>query len=391
MQAADNLTAESITQLLNRQAGGSLITMYIPTHRSASPPHMTEDQIRTKNAFHKAIEMLKQKGDRTTAAYLQEFLDGLLEDNVAFWEHRSEGLLICAENGSVQMFNLPVDTEEYVAVNSAFHLAPIFGLLHDAQQYHVLLLGQHQPRLLTGDMYGLRESGLKLPASVEQALNIDENNQKSEQQRSAEGSNGNGASYNGRGGARNPAEADRERFWRYLDQKLHTHMDAKTPLMLAGVESDVAEYRAICKHPRVLNQAILGNWANAKPHELFDKAHGIMQAELMNMDHQKAIEKYERLHGEAPEKAANKMEAIEDAATAGRVDTLLIGSIRNTADTVRDGEAEVPVLSFFENEETNRRLHETALAVWQTSGTVINLEQSDMPAGKTPMVAALRY
>ena len=85
------------------------------------------------------------------------------------------------------------------------------------------------------------------------------------------------------------------------------------------------------------------------------------------------------------------MEAVEDAATSGRVDTLLIGTIRHTADNVHDGTAEMPVLSFFENEETNRRLHEAALAVWQTSGTVINLEQTDAPLRKAPIVAALRY
>jgi hypothetical protein len=144
-----NLDKSALDILLNPQTDYA-ITIFMPVHTSASPPHITENQIRLKNLVHKAIGRLPEHGEgRQLAQELQVRLNSL-HDDLSFWENQTPGLLICAAPGRLDMFHLPIDTEEYVAVDRQFHLAPVFGLLHDARDFYLLVLAQHNPRIYKG-------------------------------------------------------------------------------------------------------------------------------------------------------------------------------------------------------------------------------------------------
>lgn len=351
---------------------------------------MSEDQIRLKNLINKALDILKNRDDRRNLeSMLVERAEELLNDR-DFWETRTEGLLICARPDVWELFDLPIDTEEYLAVNSRFHLAPMLGLLREAQGYYVLMVAQHQPALLRGDMYDLHPTDIKLPETVEAGLNIDEMNQKSEQQRSAVGSNMNPSGFNGRGGSKNPAEEERQRFWRMLDQIICTKANKKLPLILAGVESEIVEYKDISHYPKILSGSIKGNFISANSHDLFEAAWRIIKDEIIDTEHAAALDNYLRLKGENEGRTGDSFAAITDAADKGRVSTLLVGMNRITSDTVRDNTQPVPVIVFPGTEESTEAIHDTALSVWSQGGAVINMEQSRMPGGAA-MAAIFRY
>jgi len=387
----EHLDQRAIDDLLGQEPRAPAVTIYLPTHRAATPPHMTEDQIRFKNLMTKAIEILKNRNDgRQLVRELESQMSSLIEDR-GFWENQTEGLLICISPGTTRMFNLPMDTEEYVAVADHFHLAPIFGVLDDMQEYYVLLLAQHSPVLLQGNMYEIKPTAVALPETLETGLNIDEMNQKSEQQASARGSSLNQtATFNGRGGAKNPAEAERLRFWRMLDQILLNKVNTKLPLVLAGVESEVVEYRNISHYPKILKSAIHGNFSSTNLHDIFAPAMEVVRKELLNPKHDEIIAEYKRAKGQAPELAARDMAAIADAAEKGRIDKLLVADIRYTTDTVRDNNDAVPVITF-PPEESAQALHDIALQVWNSSGKVVDIEQDHMPERGSLVLATLRY
>lgn len=387
----EELNRDAITELLNKKPKAPAITVYLPTHRAATPPHMTEDQIRFKNLINKAITILKNRNDgRELEATLSERLDEFLNDR-AFWESQTEGLLLCIRPGIFRMFHLPVDTEEYVAVADHFHLAPIFGVLDDMQEYYVLSIAQHNPNLYKGTMYHLQPAGIELPETMEAGLHIDEVNQRSEQQASARGSSMNSSgTFNGRGGAKNPAEEDRQRYWRMIDQIVNSKTNGKLPLILAGIESELVEYRAISKYPKILETAIHGSFGSAQSQDLFQPALDIIRKELLNPTHDDAIEEYERAKGQAPQLAARDMAAIRDAAEQGRIDKLLVADIRYTTDTVRDNSEPVPVITF-PPEESAQAVHDIAYQVWNTSGQIVDIEADHMPEPGALMLATLRY
>jgi hypothetical protein len=387
----EELTRDAITELLStKQPKAPAITIYVPTHRAASPPHMTEDQIRFKNLMHKAMEILKNRDDGHELLQVVEERMNQLQEDRSFWESQTEGLLICIRPGVFRMFHLPVDTEEYVAVADYFHLAPIFGVLQDMQGYYVLAIGQHNPALYKGNLYELQATDMHLPETLEAGLNIDEMNAKTENQGSARGGSLNPSSFNGRGGAKNPAEEDRMRFWRMIDQIVTSKADTKLPLILAGVESEVVEYRGISKYPKILETAIHGSFGGLQANDLLQPALEIVRKELLNPMHDDVIAEYKRAKGQAPELAAHDIAAIADAAEKGRIDKLLLADIRYTTDTVRDNSGPVPVLTF-PPEESAQAVQDIAHQVWNTSGQIVDIEVAHMPEPGALILATLRY
>ncbi|HSH17894.1 MAG TPA: hypothetical protein VK978_00775 [Candidatus Saccharimonadales bacterium] len=382
------ITQDSIAQLLELQASPK-VTLFIPLEASAAPPHITENQIRLKNLIHEAVKQLDAMGEdsklgKELCAYLDEH-----HDNMDFWKSQSPGLLICAAPGQIQAFSLPVDTEEYVAVDEMFHLAPVLALLNDAREYYVLALAQQSPKLYKGDMYGLEEAGIALPVSMRVGLGIDEPNQKSENQGSATGSSLNTGWFNGRGGARDPMDNDRVKFFHLIDKILHDKADRNMPLVLAGIDAENAEFRDLSKYQHILQGTVTGNHTETRPKELFEKVHPIIMEELVMPEHAAALEEYERLSGANPDRVAGDEKSIVAAAEQGRIDKLLAMMSRHTTDTVQDKVQSVLRISFPEPARS-KKLNNLAMQVWQMSGKIISLLPSEMPNG-APMVARLRY
>lgn len=382
------ITHESIESLL-KSSKSPKVTIYAPLEATASPPHITENQIRLKNLIHKATEELKAQDDTSKLSHeLCEKLD-TIRDNLEFWKDRGRGLLICAEPGTITMLDLPMDTEEYVAVDDTYHLAPILAMLGDAREFLLLAIAQQQPKLYTGDMYCLTEMEIDLPANIRVALGIDEANQKTENQGSANGTSMQTGWFNGRGGARNPQEADRLRFFQLIDKHILDRTDRSLPLILAGIDAEVAEYRSLSKYPKILQESICGNHTETRPEELFDKAYSIITKELIQPEHDAAREEYERLQGANPERVAHDRKSIEAAAEQGRIDKLLAMMSRRTTDTVQDKVEPVLRITFPEA-DFSKTLNGLAMQVWQMSGKVLSLMPGEMPGG-AQMVARLRY
>lgn len=386
----EELTRDAIADLLTGKPKAPAATIYLPTHRAATPPNMTEDQIRFKNLITRAIDILKNRDDgKELQVHLTKRLNELVDDR-DFWENQTEGLLICARPGVFRMFHLPLDTEEYVAVADHFHLAPILGVLQDMQQYYVLIVSQHHPRLLQGTMYGLEPSKISLPVTLEQGLNLDEAPQKRELQGSSVGSSMGTSGYNGRGSSKDPADDERLRFWRMVDQQVMAKASTKLPLILAGVASETSEYRSVSHYPKILKNSVHGSFNGTAAHDLYEPALKIIRKELLNPMHDDVIAEYKRAKGQAPGLAARDMAAIADAAEKGRVDKLLLADIRYTTDTVRDNTVAKPVLTF-PPEESAQAVNDIAYRIWNSGGQIIDIERGHMPERGALMLATLRY
>lgn len=382
------ITHESIQHLLETEANPK-VTLYIPLEAGASPPHISENQIRFKNLIHKAVDELKAMGD--TSKLSSELCAKLDEvhDNLEFWKDKKRGILLLAAPGMMETFDLPIDTEEYAAVDDTFHLAPILALLADDRAYYVLSLAQQNPKLYKGDMYGLTPMDIGLPSNIRTALGIDEPNQKTENQGSAIGTSMKTGWFNGRGGAGDPQDIDRVRFFHTIDKLLLENLDRNVPLILAGIEAETVEFRDLSKYPKILEETISGNHTDTRPEELFTMAHDIITHELIQPEHDAAREEYERLQGANPERVARDKKSITEAAEQGRVDKLLAQMSRRTTDTVQDAVKPVLRITFPEG-DFSKTLNGLAMQVWQMSGKVVNLMPHEMPNGAL-MVARLRY
>jgi hypothetical protein len=374
----NKISSKIVDTLIQSKPAAPAVTMYVPTHKSASPPHMSEDQTRFKNLFHRALEILdnRDKHNKFNAEFKKR-CEALLEDR-NFWEERTQSLLICARPEMFEHYHLPIDSDEYVAVDDHFHLTPVLGLIHDLQEYYVLSVTQKNPALWKGDLYDLYPTDASLPETLEAALNLDEPNARTEHAESAVGSSMNTGVYNGRGGARDPREEDRFRFFRMIDQIVYHQTDRSLPLILAGIESDVAEYRKESKYPNLAKSCIHVNFGADDRPALHQKAMSVIREEIIGPAHHQALERFLRLSGQSPEKTAEQIAAVKKAAEGGRVDTLLVGMSRETRDTVRDNDTAVTKL-VFPSEEQSQAVDYIARQVFNQSGSIINLDQEEMP------------
>lgn len=367
------ITTKIVEELLAAGDTKPAVTIYAPMHTTASPPHVSENQIRMKNLINQAIhEVAAQYGEsHLLAADLQEWLDAYYDD-LGFWEMQSAGILLCARPGDIQWFNLPVDTDEYVAIDNTLHLAPVLAMLHENHAYYVLSVNQHKPKLFRGDMYQLHISDIELPASVQAALGIDET-QTSESH----------------GGAKDPQEEDRMKFFRMVDHTICSKGDLSLPMILAGTESETVEFRRLSKHPHILQNIVAGSHADTDMAALHHQTTEIIAKELIHPAHQAALEEYNQLEGAKSHRTARDLESIESAIEQGRVDKLLAPLGSQTTDTIRDSLASVSKITFPEG-DASKLLNRLALKVWQMSGTIVSLKPHEMPHG-APMVARLRY
>jgi hypothetical protein len=348
--------------------GDCAITIYVPMHTSASPPHITENQIRLKNLSHQAVQMLEDDGNGELANKLLEEVLSLSED-LPFWTEQTCSMLICASKDFIKIFNLPVDSEEYVALDNQFHLAPLLGLISDEQDFYVLELNEHNPKLLHGDMYGLSTSGIELPISYKEMNS--------------------GISDSTKIKAEYKQSGYPDRFFKGIDHIITEELDTSLPLILAGTATETAAYKNISHYPNIMNKSVTNSYDESQMAELYAKVKPIIDFEIIKPQHKSIIEEYLRLEQSSPDLTSNSEENLIQAAEAGRVDKLLTIMSRETSDNVQDSMNPATCITFKEL-RLNNLINKLALSVWQMKGMVLNLRPSEMPAN-FPIVAKLRY
>lgn len=359
------------------------LSLYMPTHRYPSPPHIQEDQTRYKNLIREARDQLVAGGDEELARKLYDKLEPLL-DQLEFWQATTEGLALFASSDQLEICHLPMECETKVEVGEAYEITPLLVLLSYDQPFYLLALAVHQPKLFRGDMYGLEEVAIDFPASPEDALNIDEMFSGSNTMRV--GNAGGAASPHGQGDSAEAGREERLQYFRILDALIADlpGRESNRSLLLAATDNDAGDYKNLSKLP-VLETYVQGNHTATPLQELHALAWPQVRDETGGDRQSALLEKLQELQGTG--KASSDMKDMVLAAEEGRIGALLVGMLEMTADSVRDStEGEVPVLCF----PDDGTLLQLARQTFQHGGEVVGLERTAMPGGALA-AAVYRY
>lgn len=372
------ISSDSIKRLLQVCATPA-VTIYLPTHKNANRAAAREDARRFKNLATEAGRQLRLRP--ATAAFAAEFEAACaqLDHDQEFWARGTESLLVCAAPGQFEQFNLPVDSDEHLTVAEQYYLSPILGLIDSLGEYYLLKVGLSEPALFKADSYGLSSVAVKLPDSIDTTLIIGDDRFTSKRPE------GNQA-HRPNSGRRDYA-ADQMHFFKLIDAIVCHSVDRQLPLILAGIEHEVAEYRGYSRHPRLLPDSVEG-----RHHDLallHAKAQAIMQRAVIAPAHQMALADYSRALGRTPAMALTSRWQLDTAAASGRIDTLLIAMTSRTRSGLRSGASAVRKIVFPDREDS-LLIDRIASQVARQSGRVINLLQDEMPHGKL-MLATARY
>lgn len=384
----NKVTRSSIESLIQQQTGTS-VSIYLPTHRHPSPPHIQEDQTRFKNLIREARDKWHAKTDTDNSGVF-DALEAKL-DNLDFWQQTTEGMAVFISQDRVELYHLPIECEEHVCIGDAYDLTPLYALMTYDQPYYLLALAMHDTKLYHGDMYGLEPVDIEFPTSPEDALNIDEMFNNSNTIRGQEGGAiGNGASApHGQGDSSEAGREERLQYFRIIDSTIADakSVDTTCPVLIAGTDSEAGDYRHLSKLPHLIHPYVQGNHTNTPLQELHTLAWPIIQAEVVEKKVTDALEQCNELQG--IQKASNDIKDITEAANMGRVDTLLISLIRKTNDSVSDTiKAAVPILTFGADEDN--LVSQLAHKVFSQGGRILGSPMEMLPNHAT-VAAIYRY
>jgi len=337
------LTAELLRQLTERQSPVA-ITIYMPVHTVHTPPAMHEDQIRFKNLLGQVRETIAGSPDikSTDAQSVYIRLEQLL-DNLVFWEGQRLGLAVFADTMAVTTVELPIDCDSYAAVDESFHFAPVIGLLNELVTYRVLVVSEKEPLLFEGDSYGLRLTKLALPASGHSgSLQI-----RGKRQLSHLAPHRADAQPEYFGGAFPVINSDeRLNFFRSIDRAVQAAGQPPIPLLLAGTETDIADFRAVTTYANILRASLPNVITEAGVLKLVNQSAATVRREVRLPAVRSLENRYEQLLGNGSGLASHDPDVLRQAAAEGRIETLLLKMIQLTANTIRPEPADVPKLVF---------------------------------------------
>lgn len=377
------ITREDIMNLAEKEHD-ICISIYLPTHKMGEK--VQQDPIRLKNLLGEASEKLKKQNlkDQEIEALLGE--PGKLLDQPLFWQHNDKGLALFISENEFEYYRIPHPFQERVMIDDHFLITPLIPMITLEGTFCILAISQKDMRLLKCTRNDVEEIALDgAPKSLDEFLRFDVN-EKHLQHHSGQGG-GRHAIFHGQGGAR---ETDTEEVINYLkavENKVTSFMRKRNdPLVLAGVNEAVAEYRKVNHYNRLIEDAVFGNPDPKSNDEIKDEGWEVIQSYFLQGMYND-IERFGNLAGS--EKQSDNLSKIVEAAYYGRVESLFVPIGEHSWGRF-DMERDVVHHSAEQKNGEHDLINMAAIKTLTQSGNVYALEKENMP-NDSSIAAIFRY
>ena len=362
------------------------LSLYQPTHRHH--PDNQQDPIRFRNLVKAMEESLRQKYPKSEVIPLLEPFQGLADD-YDFWNHTLDGLAVLSASGVFRVYRLQRPVPELVVVADTFHLKPLMRILQSADRYQVLGLSRGEIKLFEGNRDALdpMELAQGVPRTITEALGEELTEPHLTVASYGMGTSG-PAMHHGHGARKDEIDSDAERFFRVVDRAiLERHSrPSGLPLLLSALPEHHALFRQVSQNPFLMDEG-LDIHPDALPIDaLRDRAWRAVEPQYLAR-----LAGLVEAFGEARSKGlgADALAQVAEAATAGRVATLLIeaerqvpGRIDATTGRITFGDLEHP--------EVDDLLDDLAELVLKMGGQVVVVPAERMPT-PTGLAAIYRF
>ena len=370
MAARENAPQDVVTLADVKALAGAVdpcITLVLPI------PNPAELAARLKGALRSVRKQLAERHTGTeTANGLLAPIEQLAADveTAHMW---ANSLIAFRSPGAFRHYWMRERLKDVAEVGKRFEIRPLLAALAREQRFHLLSIGRHHVRLFRSTPHSTEEVRLEgmTPQNMQEFLHTRQPDHLLEKRMSAGPSVGSmqGVLF----GTGSESEREQDRFRHFLKEvergvtKL-LRRDAG-PLILAGVEYDVAIYRQLNTYPHLLEQAIHGSPEGLTAQNLHERAWEIVN-QCPSEALQKALADYRKQSGAAL--ILGDMGAILKAAAEGRVAGLFLSENAGAG-----GQPDDP-------------LNMAALETVLHGGWAFELKPADMPA-KDSATALLRF
>ena len=363
------------------------ISLFMPTTRGVGH----EDNKRWKNVVREGEERLSTSGSH--ASEIKELLrpaQAMLE-NGPFWQNVSDGLAVFISPETFRSFRLPMAVGEQMVVADHFHIRPVLPLIVGDGRFYILALSQKNVRLLQATHHTVGELELQgVPRSFQEALNYDdvEVSRTVHSHPAAGGKAGSReAIAHGHGTGIDSAKEGLLEFVQKVNRGLERLLQNEdAPLVLVGVEYELAIYRQANSYKHLVAEEVAGNPDRLSPLELRDRAWVVVQPYFQEA-RQKTAALYRQMAGTG--RTSNDLAEIVAAAYQGQVQFLFVpfGREPQTAHWGRFDPTTQKVENHERPEPGDEDLVNLAIVLALThKGTIYALEPGEIP-NQPPLAA----
>ena len=387
MHARMKLISHDLLSSLSAAVEPPCLSLYQPTHRHH--PGNQQDPIRFRNLVKQLEQSLLQKHEAPQVATVLEPFRALADDR-DFWNNTLDGLTVFGAPGVFQVFGLQRTVSELAIVADSFHTKPLWRLLQSADRYQVLGLSLDRIRLFEGNRDALDEIDLApgVPRTITEALG--EELTEPHQTVASYGGTGGGsnAMRHAHGGRKDETDIDRERFFRAIDRAITEKHSRPSglPLLLAALPEHHGIFRQVSHNRSLVADGIKIDPDALTPEQLREQAWQVMEpdyrARLALLNDEFAIAKSEQL-------GLEDVDAVAEAAAAGRVETLMVEAGRQIGGRIDAGNGRVE-LDQLDHPELDDVLDDLGELVRAKGGRVAVIPGDRMPT-PTGVAATCRF
>ena len=377
------ITRENILDLAKKESN-HCVSIYLPTHKSGE--EVQQDPIRLKNLLTQAVEQLKNRELREKE--IDELLDEprKLLDNPNFWRHNDKGLALFISDDNFEHYRIPHAFKERVMVDDHFLITPLVPMITLEGTFCILALSQKKMRLLKCTRANVEEIELEeSPESLEEFLKYDVN-ETNLQHHAGQGANAQ-AIFHGQGGSRDTNTEEVINYLKAVENEVTSILRKRNdPLILAGVNEAIAEYRKVNNYSRLLDQTVSGNTDPKSNEEIKNEGWKVIKSYFLKGMYED-IKRFGDLSGS--EKQSDNLSQIVEAAYYGKVESLFV-PIGEHSWGWFDMERDTVHHSAEPQNGEHDLINMAAIKTLTQSGNVYALDKEDMPSGSS-IAAIFRY
>ena len=347
-------------------------------------PNPAQIGVQIKHAIRGLEKKLaEQEADPKTVAQLLKPIHDLAVETTTdgAWAH---ALILFRSPTLFRYYWLRGKFKDVQAVGDRFQVLPLIRTLAHETRFHVLALSQSDVRLLHGTQHRLQLAAIPgLPNNFEAWLN----NRQPDHVREnwSTGGPSNGAMRGVISGTSTEREAKDENlhhFFQEIDKRVIQHLRGETgPLVLAGVDYELAMYRRVNSFHPTLDKVVSGSPDGVPEHALHDRAMEVVTGTFSDAL-QRDLWSLQEFLGTA--RASTEPRTVVQAAFQGRVSELLVADNAEYWGAWNKEKQEV------ESGGGDELLNAAAVETILHRGKVFVVDQEEMPV-KAPAAAVFRY
>ncbi len=300
------------------------ISLYLDTHEVGREVAKRVPQY--KELSREVVEQLQQLGAPSTDIQkVNKALERIAKSD-EFTDLQHAGFAVFVSPAITEYYPLPINVSNLAIVSHRFHLKPLVRLITQPCEFYVLALSKEEVKLFKGDRYEMRKVHVPdLPQRVEEVVGTETSERHLQFHTKTKAPNGatRPAIYHGSSSWKDDQQKYLDRFLQQVNKSVtHFLINQKEPLLLAGVERMLTNYREVNTYPHLVKDiALKGNIESQTLAEIYHQALEILEPYFIQQE-KETVEKY-FAHGTSA-KFSTDLDEILRQASQGRVDTLLV-------------------------------------------------------------------